>query len=206
MAYIYQIQNDINHKLYIGKTNFSIEKRFQEHCNDAFKRDKERRPLYAAIRKYGIQHFHIRLLEETDNPEEREKFWIEQKRSFKNGYNATKGGDGKAYLDYDVLIETYKKLKSLTETAKVCNCDVGHLSKILKSNNVKVLSFQQVEINKLGHTINQLDLQGNYIQTFPSAGAAARFLNKPRSAAVASIMKVCKKKRLTAYGYKWEFA
>ena len=44
------------------------------------------------MRKYGIEHFHIELIEETDNPKEREVFWIENKRSFKNGYNSTEGG------------------------------------------------------------------------------------------------------------------
>ena len=37
MAYIYQITNDINQKIYIGKTEFSIEKRFKEHCKDRVK-------------------------------------------------------------------------------------------------------------------------------------------------------------------------
>lgn len=72
MAYIYQIENDINGKIYIGKTEFSIEKRFKEHCADAFKEKSEKRPLYAAMRKYGIEHFHISLIEETDNSSERE--------------------------------------------------------------------------------------------------------------------------------------
>ena len=62
------------------------------------------------MRKYGIEHFHIELIEETDNPEEREVFWIENKRSFKNGYNATKGGDGRPYLDYDLIISTYNEV------------------------------------------------------------------------------------------------
>ena len=93
MAYIYQITNNINGKIYIGKTEFSLEKRFKEHCKDAFKREDEKRPLYAAMRKYGIENFKISLIEETENPEEREIFWIEQKRSFKNGYNATIGVD-----------------------------------------------------------------------------------------------------------------
>lgn len=35
------------------------------------------------------------MIEETDIPEEREKYWIEYFGSFKNGYNATIGGDGK---------------------------------------------------------------------------------------------------------------
>ena len=41
------------------------------------------------MRKYGVENFQIELLEETDIPEEREVFWIEQKGSFKNGYNAS---------------------------------------------------------------------------------------------------------------------
>lgn len=59
MAYIYQIQNDVNGKLYVGKTEFSIEKRFKEHCKDAFKDRNEKRPLYSAMRKYGIEHFQL---------------------------------------------------------------------------------------------------------------------------------------------------
>ena len=56
-AYIYKITNNINNKIYIGKTNLTIEKRFKEHCRDAFRERNEKRPLYAAMRKYGIQKF-----------------------------------------------------------------------------------------------------------------------------------------------------
>ena len=45
MSYIYKITNDINDKIYIGKTDFSIEKRFKEHCQDAF-RDRNEKDLY----------------------------------------------------------------------------------------------------------------------------------------------------------------
>ena len=65
MGYIYKISNTINDKVYIGKTAFSIEKRFKEHCQDAFKEHNEKRPLYSAMRKYGVEHFHIELIEET---------------------------------------------------------------------------------------------------------------------------------------------
>ena len=110
MAYIYQITNNINGKIYVGKTNFPIEKRFKEHCKDAFRERNEKRPLYAAMRKYGTENFSISLLEETDNPEEREVYWIESLGSFKKGYNATIGGDGKRYLDYDLIVATYQEL------------------------------------------------------------------------------------------------
>jgi group I intron endonuclease len=131
MAYIYEITNDINNKKYIGKTEGTIEKRFQEHCRDAFRRRCEKRPLYAAMRKYGIEHFHISLLEETDNPEERECYWIEKLSSFKYGYNATIGGDGKKYLDYDLILKTYSKINNCNEVAKILNISSDSVRKVL---------------------------------------------------------------------------
>ena len=49
MAYIYKITNDINDKIYIGKTLFDIEKRFKEHCKDSRNISNEKRPLYSAM-------------------------------------------------------------------------------------------------------------------------------------------------------------
>lgn len=113
MAYIYKIINDINNKIYIGKTNFSIEQRWKEHCKDRKRRNYEKRPLYSAMNKYGIEHFHIEMLEKCsiEQASEREIFWIEYYGSFKNGYNATVGGDGKAYLDYNLIYQTYMYTK-----------------------------------------------------------------------------------------------
>ena len=96
------------------------------------------------MNKYGIENFTIELIEETDFPEEREMFWIEQKQSFKVGYNATIGGDGRPYLDYDVLIATYLETKSLSETAEICKCDRHHLSSILKAKNIEVKTHKEV--------------------------------------------------------------
>ena len=203
MAYIYQIINDINDKIYIGKTEFSIEKRFKEHCQDAFRERNEKRPLYSAMQKYGVEHFHIELIEETDKPEEREKFWIEQKRSFKTGYNATLGGDGKKYLDYDLIIATYKQVQSQIETARIVGCFDDTVRMILQQNDIPILSSEEVNIAKNGLIINQYDLYNNYIQSFPSAHAAANSLGKK---GVSHITDVCKGKRKTAYGYIWKFA
>ena len=48
---IYCITNTINSKVYVGKTLLPIQKRFQQHLQDA-KRFIDR-PLYRAINKYG---------------------------------------------------------------------------------------------------------------------------------------------------------
>lgn len=209
MAYIYKITNDINQKIYIGKTEFTIEKRFQEHCKDAFRDRNEKRPLYAAMRKYGIEHFHIELIEETPNPEEREIYWIECYGSFKNGYNATLGGDGKSYIDYDLVVATYAEVKNIAEVARMLKISSDAVSYILHIKQIDILSTAQVNRNKQGKIINQYSLNGEYIQSFPSAKAAADFLGKTTATskgATSHITDVCKGKRKTAYGYKWQFA
>lgn len=203
MAYIYQITNLINGKIYIGKTERSIQERWGEHKRDSQKEENKHRPLYRAFNKYGIENFSIEIIEETLIPEEREIFWIEQKRSFKNGYNATIGGDGKPYLDYDLIIATYNELQSIRDTALKIGCNETTVSRILKNNHIQKLSSQEVNIKKSGKIVNQYDLNNNFIQSFPSAHAAANFLNKT---GVSHITAVCKGKRKTAYGFIWRFA
>lgn len=211
MAYIYQIINNINNKIYIGKTEFSIEKRFKEHCQDAFREKNEKRPLYAAMRKYGIENFHIELIEETDNPEEREIYWIEQKRSFKNGYNATLGGDGKKYIDYDLVIATYNELQSIVDTANKLNIHKDSVANILHNSNISICSAKEVLTKKYGKIIHMYDLNNNYLKTFPSANAAARYMvennltNCKISTIKQHITEVCTNRRKTAAKFKWKY-
>ena len=110
-GFIYKITNKVNGKSYIGQTRYTVEFRWRQHQHK-----KDNTYFHNALHKYGVENFEISLIEETDNPEEREIFWIEQKRSFKNGYNATKGGDGKQYIDYDLVIATYQKVNSIIDT------------------------------------------------------------------------------------------
>lgn len=211
MAYIYQIINDLNQKVYIGKTEFSIEKRFKEHCQDAIKTQTKNRPLYAAMRKYGIEHFHIELIEETDNPEEREKFWIEQKRSFKNGYNATLGGDGKRYIDYDLVITTYKELGVIKDTALKLNISFDSVSAILHSNNIHINSTKDIQTIRNGKITNMYSLDGEFLQSFPSTNEAARYMIENQltgckhTTIKQHITEVCTGRRKTAAKFKWKY-
>lgn len=212
MAYIYQIINDINNKIYIGKTEFSIDKRFKEHCSDAFKERNEKRPLYSAMRKYGIEHFHIELIEETDFPEEREKYWIEQKQSFKKGYNATLGGDGKKYLDYDLIIASYKEIKSVKDTAISLGISSDSVSNVLRANNISIITSSEVIQKKYGKVVNMYDLQNTFLKTFPSVNAAAKYMveNNLTGCKMTTIKQhiteVCMGKRKTAAKFKWKYS
>ena len=206
MAYIYKITNDINQKIYVGKTERTVEERFLEHCR-AFKREScEKRPLYSAMRKYGIEHFHIELIEETDNPEEREIYWIEKLGSFKNGYNATLGGDGKKYLDYDLIVDNYKEIKNQKEVAKYLNISEKTVRKILQGRKIQTVA------PKIGNKpVSCLDRDGNFISHFESCGDGARWVASQRvsKASIDTIAKriadVARGERKTAYNYIWRF-
>lgn len=211
MAYIYQITNDVNQKIYIGKTENSIEKRFKEHCWDASRERNEKRPLYNAMRKYGVEHFHIELIEETNNPEEREVYWIEKKQSFKNGYNATIGGDGRKYIDYDLVVKTYQDLQNIKLVAKQLNHDESTISKILKEKNIDIKSSIEWMRENRGKKVGQYDLNDNFIQSFDSRGLASKYLidnhyttSVAIDAVAGRIGQVCNGKRKTAYGFKWK--
>ena len=87
MGYIYQIVNDINEKVYVGKTELTIEKRWKQHLRDSKKENIKNRPLYKAINKYGEEHFHISILEEcnTKDLSEREIYWVDKLEAFTKG-------------------------------------------------------------------------------------------------------------------------
>lgn len=203
MSYIYKIYNDINDKVYIGKTNYLLEKRFQEHIRDS-RKNQENRPLYNAMNKYGVEHFKIEQIEECDVQiaDEREKYWIEFLQTFKYGYNVTLGGDGKSYLDYELIYATYLETNSVKETALIVSCDEKSVSTILdiygitKEDRIKNMALKKSNI------VAMIDKKTNkIIKVFNGTREAGRFLNKTHQ----HIQEVCQGKRKSAYGYLWRY-
>lgn len=210
MAYIYEITNILNQKKYIGKTEQSIEKRFKEHCSDAFKERNEKRPLYAAMRKYGIENFQIELIEETDNPNEREIFWIEQKRTFKNGYNATMGGDGKKYLDYDLIISEYSEIQNMTKVAEKLNISVDSVRTALNSQHIQIKSGAEISKEVNSKIIKMFDKENNFIKSFASLKDASKYVVEQGLSSATDLKGVsvhirdcANQKRKTAYKHLW---
>lgn len=204
MAYIYRIWNDINGKDYIGKTLNTIESRWKEHCSD-YKRSRcEKRPLYEAMNKYGIEHFHIEQIEEcsSDSLSEREIYWIEQYGSFVNGYNATRGGDGKFYVDVDIIYNLWREGNNIAQIHEITGYDKQTISIHLKNKDVSSDEIENRRQEQQRKVVLQLDKNTNeIINIFPSIKAAARSINKNHY----HISDVCNGKRKTAYGYKWKF-
>lgn len=210
MAYIYKITNDINNKIYIGKTEFSVEKRWKEHCRDSQKENKQNRPLYRAMKKYGLNHFHIEVIEKTDRGEEREKYWIEYYGSFKKGYNATLGGDGKPYIDRELVIQNYKQLHSLVKVAELMNISTDSVSAILKMNDIPVKSGTEVMKEQYGKVVSAYTKQNEFIKSFSSYSDAAQWLidnnltGCKKTTIRTHISEVVRGKRKSAAGFIWK--
>ena len=145
MAYIYCITNLINEKKYVGKTTYSITKRFQEHCRDSKKERCEKRPLYDAMNKYGIENFVVEQLIECDELElnSYECLFIEQLNTYNNGYNATKGGDGSILFDYKEIVRLYQEGLNMKEVAAKIQCCRDTVSKVLHLYNVEIRNDNQ---------------------------------------------------------------
>ena len=220
MSKIYKIVNDINNKVYIGKTENSLEKRFAEHCKDSQKREEEKRPLYAAMRKYGVEHFSIELVEECNIEivSLREQYWIGFYKGYTEGYNATLGGDGKAYINREEIFDLWNMGNSLKEIADKTKHDKGWISSILHTQGITsdeiIKRSQKHNIERAAKMVQMLDKQTEEVlNTFDSTRDAARFLiNKeglnPKSEGGYSshISEVCNGKRKSCQGYKWRYS
>ena len=207
MPYIYKITNTINGKCYVGKTIHSIEKRWNEHCRDARKESNEKRPLYSAIRKYGIEYFTIEQLEECSITDlsDREVYWIETLGSFKYGYNATTGGDGKPYIDRQLVVKLYEKYRKSNVVSELMNISHCSVLQVLKEQNVNVRYFSA---NRCYVVMVDKD-NDKPIKQFSSYAEAARWLieneksNCKEAGLRSHIADACNGKRKTVANFRW---
>lgn len=101
MIGIYKYQNKLNGHIYIGQS-IDITQRQYNHKSSAFNQKAQdyNSQFHQAIRKYGLENFDFEIIAEL-TPEEYtretlnqlEIFFIKYYDSFKNGYNASEGGD-----------------------------------------------------------------------------------------------------------------
>ena len=168
------------------------------------------------MRKYGTEHFSIHLIEECDTSVSslREQYWIGYYKSYTEGYNATLGGDGKAYIDRQEIVDLWNSGKSLKEIIGIVNHDIGWVSQILQSFGVDKAELTQRGLERISKAVLMLDKKTEEVLgSFKSTREAARFLVeqyglKPQSESGYSshISEVCNGKRKTCQGYKWRYA
>lgn len=212
MGYIYKITNDINDKIYIGKCCSTIEDRYKEHLRDYKKSRMENRPLYSAMKKYGVEHFKIEQIDECEDIvlSDKEQYWITYYNSYQNGYNATLGGDGSLLYDHSAILELLKQGLAPVTIADKIGCCSDIVRDLAKANGIKL------EYNKtLKKSIEQYDKNGNFIRSFPSITEAGEWcveqgkckgtISTARSK-ISGCLTGTNPSRKTAYGYVWIYA
>lgn len=159
-------------------------------------------------------HFSIEMLEECSSKESsgRETYWINEFKTYGNGYNATTGGDGSIIWNYDEIRELYAARHSMKETAKIVGCHPDTVSKVVKD-------IKRSHSNSESHCgsckppvkIEQYN-EDILVQVFNSVADAAHWCvdngyAKTYNGGVRShISNAAKHKTKTAYGYRWEYA
>ena len=144
MGIVYKITNNINGKVYVGKSKRLPSIRWAEH--QRYAREANRTNLiYLAIRKYGIENFSFEVIE-NNIPDsllaQKECEYIKQFNSFHNGYNETVGGEGESPVDTEELIALYIYGNNYSEIASI----TGHTRKTV-SSTLRSLGYYPKSVN-----------------------------------------------------------
>lgn len=219
---IYKITNKINGKSYIGQS-INIKNRWYVH-----KATKDDYPIHRAIQKYGKDNFYWEVLEECPEYQlsEREIYYISKYNTFmyaenSNGYNLTPGGeqgnikpvnqyskDGVFIRQYSSIAEASAEIGKMVAQISACcykkclSCG-GYLWAF--DNEVPVDYYK--EMGKLGTTIDQYDLNGNFIRSFDTISMACKFVNKfsKKKISKGQVAKCCKDDKYSAAGFLWRY-
>lgn len=168
--YIYKVVNNINGKIYIGKTSRDIPTRWREHCSKAKNKDSY---FHYALNYYGIDNFTIEKLDTAESEEELnslEQYWISfYKSNIKdNGYNLTSGGDGNLKYDWSIIREMWDNGFSVKEITNHFNCDRHTVSDALKNYKDYSLSASLSRSSYRKRGVNQYSLDRKFLNHYDS--------------------------------------
>jgi group I intron endonuclease len=202
---IYKITNKVNNKCYIGQTRRSLRVRWTEHCG---KKENCKR-LSGAISKYGKDSFLIEQIDSAESIDElnkKEVYWIVFYKSSdrKFGYNIEIGGDGKFTGD-----STLEKLKNRKHPSEFYDWSFIMKNKKPAWSTINYKGKKSKEhclnISKNAHlrrSVNQFDLEGNFIAFFETIKKASIATNVGRN----SISACCVGRTKIGKGFIWKYA
>lgn len=217
MGTIYCITNLINNKMYIGQTSRIWQERWKDHIESA--RDlNNQRPLYRAMRKYGIENFSLSIIEHCPDNElnDREQYWIDKKQTWiakypDKGYNLTCGGNNGTQYSYDYIKSLYKNGMTQSEIKEALQCDPWVIRQAILTDE----TITEIDKQERRHTaavkgqkrmmkpVQAINPTTNEIyKTFNSISEASKFFNIDHACISAAIRKgrphKCK-------NYYWEY-
>lgn len=220
---IYIIKNTVNKKVYIGQTTMTVHERFMTHMKPSAMKVKRNYKLYNAIAKYGRDKFYVETIEECiplSKINEKEIRYIAKYDSFNNGYNSTKGGDGRIINLIDneeellSLAQSGVSAKELSERFHVhyatilrtlhklgfnyYDTDVEHLKRLLSQNksNEEIAKCLRIHVHSVPrtlerHGLNKYNKKISYRDDFDFESLKTDYYNQM------SISDICHKYNLT---------
>lgn len=198
---VYAILNILNNKKYVGSTK-CFKERFAEHRSQLRRGNHKNIHLQNAYNKYGEEYFKFVILEECENIPNTLNF-IEQKWINSDGdYNICPIANRRTYTKMsDWLKEKLRKIN----TGRICTEQTRkRLSAALKGHKPSKQHLENQSKGRKGKgtkSVDQYDLNGNYITTFPSFVEAGKAMND----SYVSINKCCKGKLHSAFNFLWKY-
>lgn len=138
---IYKITNKINGKIYIGQS-VDIKRRWWEHKARAFEPNSNcfNKPLYQAIRKYGISNFELTILcecKETDLNKKEAEYISTFNSIVPNGYNILPSSD-KKFVKQPRCIQCGKIISKCTKGNLCRECYSKSIRKVERPSREKL--------------------------------------------------------------------
>lgn len=201
---IYTFKNKVNGKVYVGQTCRTFKERMGEHLRH------KNTTLGKALAKYGIDNFEYKVIDEAKTIEElneKEIFWIEKLNSITPyGYNLCKGGNNT--LGYNHKEESKEKMR-LSKKGTFKGEDNPFFGKKHTQETRQKMRDAWTEERKeqarlIAKTRKHRTVKVRNVDTgevFDSVKKAAEKYNLKDT----HISRVCKGKRKTTGGFKWEY-
>lgn len=132
--------------------------------------------------------------------------------TYKDGYNATLGGDGKSWRDYKSIAEKYQELQNESAVALFFGCDRKTVRNACKEYGIPIISTGEHAKNRIGKPVDMLDKNGKILKHFTDMSEAGRYLLECKIAkgkiknVSTAIGRVASGKRKTAYNFYWRYS
>lgn len=199
---VYAIINTLNGKKYVGSTK-CFKTRFAEHRSQLRKGNHKNIHLQNAYNKYGEKYFIFSILEECENIQSTLNF-IEQKWIDSDGdYNICPIANRRTYTKMPEWLK--EKLRKIN-TGRVCTEQTRRrLSEALKGHKPSKQHLENQSKGRKGKgvkSVDQYDLNGNYLKTFSSISSAGEAMN----GSYVNIYKCCKGLKCSAFNYLWKYS